>query len=106
MARGKAEKFKALGVESRIRIIELLKERGALSVNDIADVLGITASAVSQHLKVLLASGLVTRRKAGRFRYYRANPGALREVRDWTEQYRRSWEARLDRLADQLARKA
>ena len=79
MSRHKAEKFKALGVESRIRIIELLKERGALSVNEIADVLGITASAVSQHLKVLKYAGLVKNERRGYWIHYEVDPVALEQ---------------------------
>jgi ArsR family transcriptional regulator len=74
-----AEKFKVLGVESRIRIIELLKQRGALSVNNIADVLGITASAVSQHLKVLKYAGLVRNERRGYWIHYEVDPVALEQ---------------------------
>ena len=79
MSRHKAEKFKALGVESRIRIIELLKERGALCVNEISDVLGITPSAVSQHLKVLKYAGLVRNERRGYWIHYEVDPVALEQ---------------------------
>jgi DNA-binding transcriptional ArsR family regulator len=62
----------------------------------------VTLAAISQHLKILLESGLVARRKQGRFRYYRANPEALREVHEWTARYRAFWESRLDRLGAYL----
>jgi ArsR family transcriptional regulator len=74
-----AEKFKVLGVESRIRIIELLKHKGALSVNEIAGVLGITASAVSQHLKVLKYAGLVKNERRGYWIHYEVDPVALEQ---------------------------
>jgi DNA-binding transcriptional ArsR family regulator len=74
-----AEKFKVLGVESRIRIIELLKEKGALCVNEISDVLGITASAVSQHLKVLKYAGLVRNERRGYWIHYEVDPVALEQ---------------------------
>mgnify|MGYP001041451791 CR=1 FL=1 len=79
MASEKAEKFKALGVESRIRIIELLKERGPLGVNEISQVLGITASAVSQHLKVLKYAGLVRNERRGYWVHYEVDPVALEQ---------------------------
>jgi DNA-binding transcriptional ArsR family regulator len=66
-------------VESRIRIIELLKEKGALSVNEIADVLRITASAVSQHLKVLKYAGLVKNERRGYWIHYEVDPVALEQ---------------------------
>ncbi len=74
-----AEKFKVLGVESRIRIIELLKQKGALCVNEIADVLGITPSAVSQHLKVLKYAGLVRNERRGYWIHYEVDPVALEQ---------------------------
>jgi len=79
MVRRKAEKFKVLGVESRIRIIELLKEKGALCVNEISDVLGITPSAVSQHLKVLKYAGLVRNERRGYWIHYEVDPVALEQ---------------------------
>jgi len=74
-----AEKFKVLGVESRIRIIELLKQKGALCVNDISDVLGITPSAVSQHLKALKYAGLVRNERRGYWIHYEVDPVALEQ---------------------------
>jgi ArsR family transcriptional regulator len=60
-----AELFKALGVESRLKIIHILKEKGPLCVNELAEALGISASAVSQHLKVLKFAGLVKDERKG-----------------------------------------
>ena len=60
-----AELFKALSVESRIRIIELLRQRGPLGVNEMAEALGITPSAVSQHLRTLRYAGLVRSERKG-----------------------------------------
>ena len=74
-----AEKFKALGVESRIRIIELLKQKGTLCVNEISDVMGITPSAVSQHLKVLKYAGLVRNERRGYWIHYEVDPVALEQ---------------------------
>ena len=79
MSKSKAEKFKALGVESRIRIIELLKERAPLGVNQISDVMGITPSAVSQHLKVLKYAGLVQNERQGYWIHYEVDPAALEQ---------------------------
>lgn len=79
MIRKQAEKFKVLGVESRIRIIEVLKQKGALCVNEISDVLGITPSAVSQHLKVLKYAGLVRNERRGYWIHYEVDPVALEQ---------------------------
>ena len=51
----------------------------------------MTLSAVSQHLKLLRAVGLVSVRRAGRERYYSLNARPLREVADWVGRYERFW---------------
>lgn len=60
-----SEIFKVLSVESRIRIIELLKSKGSLGVKNIAEMMGITPAAVSQHLKVLKHAGFVKSTRKG-----------------------------------------
>lgn len=96
-----ADVFHAIAERNRRLLLDILSE-GERPVHELVAHFDLTVGAVSQHLKVLLESGLVTRRKAGRFRYYRANPEALREVHGWTERYRRFWEGRLDRLGAYL----
>lgn len=93
--------YQAISDVNRRRLLEMLCEKEC-AVRDLVPHFPMTFGAVSQHLKVLRDSGLVTRRKRGRFRYYRAAPRALDEVHAWTERYRRFWEARLDRLGEVL----
>lgn len=93
--------YHAIADGNRRKLLALLSQRER-SVQELMPHFDVTIGAVSQHLKILLASELVTRRKAGRFRFYRATPAALRDVHDWTEQYRRFWEASLERLGDHL----
>ncbi len=71
-----AEAFKVFSVETRIKIIELLKA-GPLSVNTMADALGVTQSAVSQHLRVLKQAGLVTDERKGYHIFYSLNKASL-----------------------------
>ncbi len=75
-----AELFKILSVDKRIEIIERLKKE-AMSVNTLANALGITQSAVSQHLRVLKASGLVKDERRGYWIYYSLNRDALEKCR-------------------------
>ncbi|MDX1401381.1 MAG: metalloregulator ArsR/SmtB family transcription factor [Kiloniellales bacterium] len=89
--------YNAIADGNRRRLLELLSHRER-SVQDLMQHFDVTVGAISQHLQILLASGLVARRKKGRFRIYSARPEALKEVHEWTEQYRRFWELRLDRL--------
>jgi DNA-binding transcriptional ArsR family regulator len=75
-----AELFKVLSVDRRIEIIELLKKE-AMSVNALAEALGVTQSAVSQHLRVLKAAGLVRDERQGYWIYYSLNREALEKAR-------------------------
>ncbi len=72
--------FKILSVDKRIEIVELLKKK-PMSVNGLADKLGITQSAVSQHLRVLKAAGLVRDKRKGYWIYYSLNKDALERCR-------------------------
>ena len=82
MPLSQAELFKVLGVETRIRIIELLKQKGPLGVNDLSDTLGVTASAVSQHLKILKHAGLVRSERKGYWIPYEVNAEALEQCQE------------------------
>jgi DNA-binding transcriptional ArsR family regulator len=72
-----ADLFKVLGVDKRIRIIELLKQKGPLGANEMSEMLGITPSAVSQHLKILKHAGLVRNERKGYWIPYEIDPVAL-----------------------------
>jgi DNA-binding transcriptional ArsR family regulator len=79
MGKTQAELFKVLGVDTRIRIIEILKQKGPgpLGANEMSEMLGITPSAVSQHLKVLRHAGLVRNERKGYWIPYEIDPVAL-----------------------------
>lgn len=76
-----AELFKILAVDKRIEIIELLK-KDSMSVNSMAEALGITPSAVSQHLRVLKSAGLVRNERKGYWIYYSLDRDALEKARE------------------------
>jgi len=67
--------FRALSVESRARILYLLSRR-SLCVGALSNLAGISAGAVSQHLRVLKDAGLVEADRRGYFIHYRVAPGA------------------------------
>jgi DNA-binding transcriptional ArsR family regulator len=77
MRLGPSDVFKALSVDTRLKIIELLKSRGPMGVTTIAGVLGVTPSAVSQHLRVLRHAGLVDRERKGYWMPYSVDEEAL-----------------------------
>ena len=93
--------FQAVADPNRRTLLDLLLD-GPRPVQELGAHFEISLAAVSQHLKVLLEAGLVSREARGKYRFYRAEPAALRQVHDWTEQYRAFWEDRLDRLGDFL----
>lgn len=77
-----AELFKVLSVESRIKIIELLKTKGPLGVSELSEALGITPSAVSQHLKALRYAGLVRSERKGYWLPYEIDQAALERCKE------------------------
>lgn len=72
-----AELFKVLGVDTRVKIIELLKTQGPLGAMEIAKQLEITPAAVSQHLRLLKQYGLVRSERKGYWIPYSINEEAL-----------------------------
>ena len=76
-----SEMFKVLGVDTRVRIIELLKSRGPLGAKNIAELVGITPAAVSQHLKILRQSGLVRSERKGYWIPYSIDEQAMEDCR-------------------------
>jgi DNA-binding transcriptional ArsR family regulator len=94
--------FHALGDPTRRTILEKLS-RGAMSVSHLAEPLGLTLAAVVQHLQVLEESDLVRTEKVGRVRTCRIEPKGLSVAKQWIDERRTLWEARLDRLGDLLA---
>jgi DNA-binding transcriptional ArsR family regulator len=97
-------RFAALADPTRRAMLRRLS-RGEASVSNLArPFLGrMTLPAVTKHLKVLERAGLITKTRDAQRRPCRINGEALRDVSDWMEQYRASWEERLDRLGAYLA---
>jgi DNA-binding transcriptional ArsR family regulator len=94
--------FHALGDPRRRAIVDMLSER-PLSVSRLAEPLGITLTAVVQHLQVLEVSGLVHTEKVGRVRTCRIESAGFTALQQWIGDRRSLWERRLDRLGDLLA---
>jgi DNA-binding transcriptional ArsR family regulator len=72
-----SEMFKALAVETRVKIIELLKSEGPMGAKKIAELVGITPAAVSQHLKILRQAGFVRSERNGYWIPYSIDEEAL-----------------------------
>ncbi|MEJ2047945.1 MAG: metalloregulator ArsR/SmtB family transcription factor [Dehalococcoidia bacterium] len=77
--------FAALADPTRLRLVKLLRRQrdyDALCVNALATILGVTQSAVSQHLRVLKAIGLVKGERRGYHIHYFINRESLEHCRD------------------------
>jgi DNA-binding transcriptional ArsR family regulator len=87
---------RAIAEPRRRRILELVAER-ELSAGEIASRFDVTRSAVSQHLTVLREAGLLTERREGTRRLYRARPEGLQGLRAFLDRF---WGVRLDTLKE------
>lgn len=93
--------FTALADPTRRAIIDLLSN-GEMDAGTIADHFAISQPAVSRHLKTLLESGLVVRRKEAQRRVYSLDASGLREVDRWLSKHRVLWSQRLDKFEKEL----
>jgi DNA-binding transcriptional ArsR family regulator len=94
------ELFRILADPTRRRILDLLAERGATSVNELAaEFPDLVASGISKHLMAMRAAGLVTATRQGRNQFYRIDAdGFSRALTPWLARYEAYWSTSLDRL--------
>ncbi len=76
--------IQALAEPRRREILELVRER-ELSAGEIASGFDVSRPAISQHLGVLKEAGLLTERREGTRRFYRARPEGLKELKEFLE---------------------
>jgi DNA-binding transcriptional ArsR family regulator len=93
--------FGALSDPIRRTIVSRLG-RGECSVTALGEPFAVSAPAISKHLRVLEAAGLITRSKTGRVHYCRLRSAPLLDASNWIEQQRAFWEQQLDALAKYL----
>jgi DNA-binding transcriptional ArsR family regulator len=94
------EALRALVDPGRRRILALVRSEERMA-GEIAAELPITWPAVSQHLRVLKGAGLVTERREGARRYYRARPEGLADVRAFLDEF---WDEKLLSLKREVER--
>jgi DNA-binding transcriptional ArsR family regulator len=90
--------FAALGDEMRLRLIAALCVGGAMSITQLTSGTDITRQAITKHLVVLAAAGLVRDVKVGRERLWEFNPAQLDEARRSLEVIAQQWDRALARL--------
>lgn len=96
--------FRTLADPTRRALFERLCRDGEQTVGALTARAGVSQPAVSKHLGLLKQAGLVIDRHAGRQTHYRAQPGALAPLADWTSEMTGFWERRFDALEDLLNR--
>ena len=101
-AAGTTMTFAALGDPVRSAIVGRLAD-GDATVNELAALFPITLQAVSRHIGVLEAAGVVTRRREGKTRPVHLEPAVLASSADWLEAHRRRLETKYRRLDALLA---
>jgi DNA-binding transcriptional ArsR family regulator len=94
--------FRTLGDPTRRQILDLLAERGRLTVGQLAaEFPDLVASGISKHLMGLRGTGLVSATRHGRQQIYKLEPDALAAgLAPWMAKYERYWSAALERLRD------
>jgi len=97
--------FRAISDPTRRALLDLLESR-ELPVTALVERFKVSQPAISQHLRVLRESGLVSERRQGRQRLYRLEPTPLRGAYDWLAHYRHFWTGKLDALGEHLRRSA
>lgn len=96
--------FSTLADPTRRALFERLCREGEQTVGALTAGAGVSQPAVSKHLSVLKAAGLVRDRPEGRLTHYRAEVAGLAPLVDWTRRMTGFWEARFDDLEDLLKR--
>ena len=89
--------LKAMAAPHRRQILTLVR-RAELSAGEIAAHFDVTRPAVSQHLNVLKEAGLLSERRNGTRRLYRARPQGLDELRTFLEEF---WDERFEALKNE-----
>jgi len=95
--------FTALSDRTRRDIVSRLST-GEATVKELAEPYAMSLQAVSQHIRVLERSGLISQGRHRQTRPCRLEPAALEAALSWIEESRRTWSDRMDRLEAHLTR--
>lgn len=78
--------FSALADPTRRAILAMLLEDD-MAVTDVAEPFAMSLAAISKHLSVLTAAGLISQEKRGRVKWCKLEPDALREASVWMQAF-------------------
>ena len=94
--------FAALGDPTRLDLLGRLPKGEGVSITRLSAAMPMSRQAVTRHLRVLEAAGLVAGRRAGRETLYAARPQRLVEAQDWLREVGAQWDDALGRLRAQV----
>lgn len=89
--------FSALSDPVRRALLSRLDE-GDFLVSELAEPFDISLQAVSKHIQVLVAAGLVVQERTGRVSRCRLNAGPIYQAAVWVNRYSKYWQAQFDTL--------
>ena len=93
--------FAALANSTRRAILARLAE-GEATVNELAEPFNMSLPAISKHIRVLERAGLITQGQKAQYRPCTIDVTPLKEISNWTEQYRHIWDTSFDRIDDYI----
>ncbi len=100
--------FGALADPARRQVVQLLGA-APLRAGELASAVGLSAPAMSRHLKVLLNAGIVTDERIpqdARLRYFRLRPQSMAALRAWLDQLQAHWDQQLASFKRHVAERA
>jgi DNA-binding transcriptional ArsR family regulator len=92
--------FAALGDETRLRLVARLCDGGPLSITRLTAGSHVTRQAITKHLRVMEAAGLVRSRRSGRESVWQLERRRLRVARRYLEIISKQWDDALGRLRE------
>lgn len=98
VAHGRAAVFTALGDQTRLSLIAELSSGEPRSITELAEGSPLTRQAITKHLRVLEAAGVVRGRRAGRRRLFALDPEPIREANEFLDAVSERWDRALVRL--------
>jgi DNA-binding transcriptional ArsR family regulator len=90
--------FAALGDETRLRLLGRLSSGGPGSIAHLSEHARVSRQAITKHLEVLSAAGLVRSSRRGRERIWELEPKRLDDAHSYLDRISREWDDALDRL--------
>jgi DNA-binding transcriptional ArsR family regulator len=100
--------FGALADPTRRHVVQLLGRR-PMRAGELADAAGLSAPAMSRHLRVLLRAGMVGDERPpadARLRVFHLRPERLTELETWLDELQAHWNAQLTSFQQHVERKA